>query len=167
MADKGLIVLYAGPKEEGVALLKQLESRAPAFPSTYRYLQDAAIMNKDYPAYLEASGKAARLSQDQRELAVVKAGEKGLARGQRQGMFESMLEEQKKLYAQGHLSAYELAVTYGLLRDKPKALEYLQKAYDHRESALTSIRNNLAFEDFHGDPAFRNLVVQVGLPPLP
>ena len=40
LADKGLILLYAGPKEEGVALLKQLERTEPAFPSTYRYLQD-------------------------------------------------------------------------------------------------------------------------------
>jgi hypothetical protein len=30
-----------------------------------------------------------------------------------------------------------------------------------------SIRNNIGFEDLHGDPAFRKLVVQVGLPPLP
>ena len=60
LADKGLIVLYAGPREEGVALLKQLEKTEPAFPSTYRYLQDAAIMNKDYSAYLEAHGKERR-----------------------------------------------------------------------------------------------------------
>ncbi len=166
MADKGLILLYAGPREKGLALLKQLESSEPAFPSTYRYLQDAAIMNKDYPAYLEAWEKAARLSQDQRELAVVKAGELGFARGQRQGMFESMLEQQQKLYSEGNLSAYDLATTYAFLGNKAKALEYLRRAYDHHESGLMSIRNNPAFGDLHSDPAFRNLVVQVGLPPL-
>jgi hypothetical protein len=99
-------------------------------------------------------------------LAIVDAEEKGFARDQRQGMFESMLEEQKKLYAEGHLSAYDLAGTYGFLGNKPKALEYLQRAYDHHESGLMSIRNNLGFEGLHSDPAFRNLVVQVGLPPL-
>ena len=67
-------------------------------------------MDKDYPAYLETAAKAARLRHDQRELAIVNAEEKGFARGQRQGMFESMLEEQQKLYAEGHLPAYELAV---------------------------------------------------------
>ena len=166
VADKGLILLHAGPREDGVALLKQLETAEPAFLSTYRYLQVAALMNKDYPAYLEASGKAARLLQDQRELAIVKAGEKGFARGQRLGMFESMLEEQKKLYAEENLPAYDLAVTYGLLGNKPKALEYLQTAYQRHEAQLVSIRNNPAFEGLHSDPAFRNLVVQVGLPPL-
>jgi len=167
LADKGLILLYAGARERGVVLLKQLESTEPAFLSTYRYLQDAALMNKDYPAYLEAGAKAARLLHDQRELAIIDAEEKGFARGQRQGMFETMLEEQKRLYAEGHLSAYDLAGTYGFLENKAKALEYLQRAYSHHEFGLTSIRNNLAFEDLHGDPAFRKLVVQVGLPPLP
>jgi Tfp pilus assembly protein PilF len=166
LADKGLILLYAGPREQGVASLKQLESTDPAFPSTYRYLQAAALMNKDYPAYLEQAGKAARLLHDEGDLAVVAAGEKGFARGQRQGMFESMLEEQKKLYAQGHLPAYDLAATYGLLGNKPEALEYLQTAYQRHEAGLISIRNNPAFEGLQRDPAFRNLVVQVGLPPL-
>ena len=93
MADKGLILLYAGPKEEGVALLKQLESTEPAFPSTYRYLQDAALMNKDYPAYLEAGGQKRRdCCMTSANWPIVKAGEKGFARGQQQGMFESMLE---------------------------------------------------------------------------
>jgi Tfp pilus assembly protein PilF len=167
LADKGLILLYAGPREQGVALLKQLQNTEPAFLSTYRYLQDAALMDEDYPAYLEAGAKAARLLHDQRKLAIIDAEEKGFARGQRQGMFETMLEEQKKLYAEGHLSACDLAGTYGFLENKAKALEYLQRAYGHHEFGLTSIRNNLAFEDLHGDPTFRKLVVQVGLPPLP
>jgi Tfp pilus assembly protein PilF len=167
LADKGLILLYAGPREQGVALLKQLESTEPAFVSTYRYLQDAALMDKDYPAYLEAGAKAARLRHDPREVAMVNTEAKGFARGQRQGMFESLLEEQQKLYAEGHLSMYDLSSTYGYLGNKAMALEYLQRAYDHHEFGLTSIRNNLAFVDLHGDPAFRKLVVQVGLPPLP
>jgi hypothetical protein len=124
-------------------------------------------MDKDYPAYLETGAKAARLRHDPRELAIINAEEKGFARGQRQGMFESLLEEQKKLYAEGHLPAYDLAATYGFLGNKAKALEYLQRAYAHHELGLTSIRNNLAFDDLHGDPTFRKLVVQVGLPPLP
>ncbi len=167
LADKGLILLYAGPREQGVAVLKQLESTESAFLSTYTYLQDAALMNRDYPAFLEEGGKAARLRHDPQALAIVKAGEKGFARGQRQGMFESMLEEQKKLYAEGRLPAYDLAQTCAFLGNKPEALAYLQLAYDHHELGLTSIRNNLAFEDLHGDPAFRKLVQQVGLPALP
>jgi Tfp pilus assembly protein PilF len=167
LADKGLILLHAGRREQGVALLKQLESIEPTFLSTYRYLQNAALMEKDYPAYLEAAERVARLSHNERELAIVKAGEKGFARGQGRGMFESMLEEQKKFYAEGRLPAYDLAQTYALLENKPEALAYLQRAYDHHELGLTSIRNNVAFEELHSDPAFRKLVTRVGLPALP
>ena len=167
LADKGLILLHAGRREQGVALLKQLESIEPTFLSTYRYLQNAALMEKDYPAYLEAAERVARLSHNERKLAIVKAGEKGFARGQGRGMFESMLEEQKKFYAEGRLPAYDLAQTYALLENKPEALAYLQRAYDHHELGLTSIRNNVAFEELHSDPAFRKLVTRVGLPALP
>ena len=57
--------------------------------------------------------------------------------------------------------------TYSLLGNKREALEYLQTAYQRHEAALVSIRNNPAFEGLHSDPAFRSLVVQIGLPPLP
>src|ERR1035438_8008433 len=167
LADKGLILLFLGPRQQGVALLKQLESADPTFLSTYRYLQEAALMDKDYAGYLEAGARAAQLSHDEAAVAIISAGEKGYARGQRQGMFESMLEQQEKFYAGGHLSAYELASAYGCLGDKTKALELLQKAYEEHESGLMSIRNNIALQDLHGEPAFRKLVVQVGLPPLP
>ena len=166
LADKGLILLYVGPREKGVALLKQLESTAPEFPSTYRYLQDAYLMNQDYPAYLEAWGKAARLLHDERELAIVKAAEKGFASGGRQVMLESILGEQKKAYAEGHLSAYALAETYSFLGDRLEALRYLRNANEQRETALVGIRNDPAFKTLHGEPDFRNLVVQIGLPPL-
>lgn len=166
LADKGLILLYAGPREKGIALLKQLEGAAPEFPSTYRYLQDAYVMNKDYPAYLEAWGKAARLLHDERELAIVKAAEKGFASGGRQGMLESILAEQKKAYAEGHLSAYALAETYSFLGKKQEALRYLQSAYERHEAELVSIRNDPAFVGLHGESTFRNLVVQIGRPPL-
>jgi Tfp pilus assembly protein PilF len=167
LADKGLILLYAGPSEQGIAILKQLESTDPAFPSSYRYLESQYLINKDYPAFLEARKKAAALVHNDNELVVLAAAERGLARGQRQGMFESMLEEQEKLYAEGKLPAYELAGTYALLGNKPKALEYLQRAYDHHEPELTSMRNNIAFDGLRRNPAFRKLEGQVGLPPLP
>ena len=70
VADKGLILLFAGPREQGVALLKQLEATEPAFPSTYRYLQHAYLMDEDYPAYLAAWEKAVQLTHEETELAV-------------------------------------------------------------------------------------------------
>ena len=166
IADKGLILLYAGPREQGVALLKQLESTDPGFPLTYRYLQTASLLNKDYRAYLEEARKEAQLSHDSQKLAIVEAGEKGFSRGQRQAMFEGMLAVQKKLYAEQHLAAYEMAEAYAWVGNKPEALTYLQIAYQRHEAELAGVRNSPAFEGLHGEPAFRNLVVEIGLSPV-
>jgi Tfp pilus assembly protein PilF len=166
IADKGLILLYAGPREQGVALLKQLESTDPGFPLTYRYLQTASLLNKDYRTYLEEAQKEARLSHDRQKLAIVEAGEKGFSHGEPQAMFEGMLAVQEKLYAEQHLPAYELAEAYAYAGNKPEALSYLQIAYQHHEAELAAIRNSPAFEELHSEPSFRNLVVQVGLSPL-
>ena len=81
-------------------------------------------------------------------------------------MFEGMLAVQKKFYAEQHLPAYELAEAYAWVGNKPEALTYLQIAYQHHEADLAAIRNSPAFAELHSEPAFRNLVVQVGLPPL-
>ncbi len=166
VADKGLILLYAGPREQGVALLKQLESTDPGFPLTYRYLQTASLLTKDYRAYLDEARKEAQLSHDRQKLALVEAGQKGFSHGERRAMFEGMLAVQKKFYAERHLPAYELAEAYAWVGNKPEAVRYLQIAYQRHEAELAAIRNSPAFEDLRGEPSFRNLVVQVGLPPL-
>ena len=166
IADKGLILLYAGPREQGVALLKQLESSDPDFPLTYRYLQTASLLNKDYRAYLEEARKEARLSHDSQKLAIIEAGQKGFSHGERQAMFEGMLTVQKKLYAERRLRAYELAEAYAFVGNKPEALRYLEIAYQRHEAELAALRNSPAFEELHSEPSFRNLVVQVGLSPL-
>ena len=166
IADKGLILLYAGPREQGVALLKQLESTDPGFPLSYRYLQTASLLNRDYRGYLDEARKEARLSHDSQKLAIVDAGQKGFSHGERQAMFEDMLAVEKNFYAEGHLPAYELAEAYAWVGNKPEALTYLQIAYQQHEAQLAAIRNSPAFEGLHSEPSFRNLVVQVGLSPL-
>ena len=163
VADKGLILLFAGRREQGVALLKQLEATEPAFPSTYRYLQHAYLMDEDYPAYLAAWEKAVRLTHEETELAVVKAGQQGFSSGGRQGMWERVLQRQLELYRQGRLSPFTLAVTYSLLCRKAEALKYLQIAYQQHDAALVGIRDEATFGCLYQEPAFRTLLAQVGL----
>jgi Tfp pilus assembly protein PilF len=166
VADQGLILLYAGPREQGISLLKQLQATDPAFPSTYRYLQHAYLMDEDYRAYLAAWEKAAQLTHDQTELAVVKAGRQGFSSGGREGMWESVLQKQLELYRQGDLSPFTLALTYSLLCRKPEALKYLQIAYQQHDAALVGIRDEATFGCLYKEPAFQKLLAQVGLLPV-
>jgi Tfp pilus assembly protein PilF len=163
LADKAAILLATDRKQQGIALLKQLQQTDPGFGSTYRYMANACLMDKDFPGYLAAKEHAARLSHDQRALAIAEAGKDGYARGREQGMWEAILEKQKEFFSAGQLPAYDVAVTYSYLGNKPEALHYLNIAKENHESSLINLHNTNDFASLQQDPAFRELVEQLGL----
>src|SRR6202451_2925936 len=81
LADKGLILFYAGNTDQAVALLKQLEASEPDFLSPHTYLAIIYSSQGNWPQYLAESRKCATLLHDEHRLAVVAAGEKGFGRG--------------------------------------------------------------------------------------
>jgi len=167
LADKGLILYYAGQPVQAMELLKQLAAAEPDFLSPHTYLAFIDLAQGEYPQYLAESRKAAILLHDEPQLAVLTAGEKGLARGGARAMWSEMLKEQQKLRAAGKESAFNLAQTCALLGRKQEALDDLQTAYSQRELALVTMRINMAFFSLHDEPRFREILAQVGLPPLP
>lgn len=166
LADKGLILFMAGRRDEAATLLKQIESSEPDFLSPHTYLAEIYRLNGDYASSLAESKTAAELLHDQSSLEIVKAGEKGLATGGKNGMLEAILTEQKKLYQQGLIPAYSLADTAALLGRNKEALAYLQASYEKRAPGMVSLRDDLALYGLHNEPEYRNLLAKVGFPPL-
>ena len=166
LADKGLILYYAGRKEEAIALLKQLEATEPGLVSTHRYLRDIALVDKDYATYVSEAMKTAQLSHDASALAIVEAAQKGLRSGGPETMFRSALQAEKRLYAEGAVQAYFLAQTCTLLGEKQAAFEYLRQALDRRESALLALRIDFQLRSLQEDPYYNELLNKVGLPPV-
>jgi hypothetical protein len=82
-------------------------------------------------------------------------------------MLSDILREQKKFYDQKQLSAFLVASTCARLGQKEEALQYLQASYEQHDPLFLTIRTEQAFSTLYADPAFRKLVVQAGLPPLP
>jgi len=164
LADKGLILYYAGRSEEAVALLKQVAETEPSFLSTHRYLAMIDLNSRNFREYLAEAKKAALLSGSHTELAIVEAGEKGLHAGGPRNMLQAILGEEKKLYSDGRISAYRLAETSALLGDKQGAITYLRAAHDRHDLALAGMLADPPFIPLHGDPSYRDLVSQVGLP---
>ena len=164
MADKGLILYSAGRREEGLALLKQIETTAPTFLSSHLYLSNIYFAAKDYPNYFSESKKVATLRHDAAELAIVNAAEKGYAAGGSHGMWEGMLPVQRKFYLRGQLPAYPLAETYSALGDKPDALKYLREAYEKRDPAAFFMNGDHAFDRIRNDPSFTDLVARSSQP---
>ena len=163
LADKGLILLFTGEKDQGVALLRQLELTEPPSVSAFRYMETACLMSNDYPGYLAAREQAAHLSRDQRELAIVKAGKSGLASGGQKGMWTAILKKQEQLYDEGQIPAFDLAMTCARLGMKPEALHYLAAADQNHEPALVGIRDASIFGSLGEEPAYKDLVARLGL----
>jgi tetratricopeptide (TPR) repeat protein len=164
LADKGHILLMAGREDEGVTLLKQMESTEPAFLSPHRYLRDFYLATEDYPDFLAESKKDAVLLHDSSEVAITQAAENGFAAGGKRGMLQGMRSVEEKLYRQGKIPPSILAQTCALMDDQPHALQYLKAAYDEHEDAVLAVENYTAFNSLHGEPAYRDLISKLHLP---
>jgi hypothetical protein len=148
-------------------LLKQLVAAEPDFLSPHNYLATVHLGQGEYSQLLAERRKAATLLHDQARLDIVAAGEKGMARGGAPGMWSAMLKEQQRLRADGKEPAYNLAQTHALLGRKQEALDELQTAYREHEPALMSIRIDVALVSLHDEARYREILAEVGLPPLP
>jgi len=164
LADKGNILLRAGHTNEGFALLKQMETREPAFRSPHGYLIGGYLSIHDYPNYLSEMRKDALLVHDDSELAIATAAEKGLAAGGPRGMFAATLQIQKKLYAQHSLPPTELAKTFALLGDKNESLRFLKEAYEQRDGVLLFVEVYSEFDTLRDNSAYRDLLARMNLP---
>jgi tetratricopeptide (TPR) repeat protein len=167
LADKGLILFYAGNTDQAVALLKQLEASEPDFLSPHNYLALIYLVQGNWAQYLAEARKAATLLHDEHRLAVVVSGEKGFARGGSRGMLLAILKEQQTQYADGQEQAYNLAQTSALLGNKKQALDDLQNSYLKRDTDLTQLRIDPTMSTLHDEPRFHEILAQVGLPALP
>jgi tetratricopeptide (TPR) repeat protein len=167
LADKGLMLWSSGQTQQALQLLKQMEATEPGFLSPHIYLSRIYLRLGENSAYLAESHTVAMALNDQHALAVVKAGEKGLARAGSRGMLENMLPVQEELYRRGLISAYALAVTSTLLGRDREALQYLQAAIQKREAEAFVSRTDPLLENLRGNAGYLELLTPLGLPPMP
>ena len=166
LADKGRLLWVAGRHEEALRLLRQLEAADPNSVSPPRYLRLAYFELGEYADYLLEMKKEALLVHNTSLLAIAEAGEKGLAAHGARGMLQSQLEQQKKAYGQGKLSACYLSETYSRLGDTDDELKYLKDCYERHDDEIINIAGDPVFNNVHSVPAFQQLLANVGLPPV-
>ena len=161
LADKGLILWMGGRKQEGLALLKQLEGADPSLASTHQYLADIYLAAKDYRGWLAEDKRSGELRKDRGAIAVAEAADRGFAAGGIRGLHEAVLPVQEKLVAEGSGSAYELAVTCAALGRNEDALRYLQTAFDKHEIKMLFLDEHGDFPNLRDDPAYQQMVTNV------
>jgi DNA-binding winged helix-turn-helix (wHTH) protein/Tfp pilus assembly protein PilF len=166
LADKGELLWAAGHHEEALQLLKQLEAGEPDFISPHVYLRLAYFETGDYPDYIVELKKDALLTHDAAQSSVVEAAAKGFTHGGEHGLFEAQISEQKKLYEQGKLSPYYVAQTEARLGNKREAIRYLTICVQSHDEVVLNLVDDQGFSSLHGDPAFRQLLAKIGLPPV-
>jgi TolB-like protein/DNA-binding winged helix-turn-helix (wHTH) protein len=64
-----------------------------------------------------------------------------------------------------YISPLDIAIVYGLLRDKVETLKFLGEAYQQRCPQLIFLQKEPVFDFLHSDEHYRELVKKIGLPP--
>jgi TolB-like protein/DNA-binding winged helix-turn-helix (wHTH) protein/Tfp pilus assembly protein PilF len=72
------------------------------------------------------------------------------------------LEEQS---TKRYVDAYHVALIYIGLRDKPKAFQWLERAYAERSPWMTFIKQDPWMDPLRSDPRFQNLMRRMNFPP--
>ena len=80
------------------------------------------------------------------------------------GVLRSWLEGLKEVSKRGYVSSYNMAEIYARLEQKPEALSYLERAFNERDSNLTSMKIEPAFDGIRSDSRFQQLLQRMGLP---
>jgi hypothetical protein len=80
------------------------------------------------------------------------------------GVMQSWLEGLKEVSKRSYVSPYNIAQIYARLRDKEQVLIWLEQAYNDRDSKLTYVKVEPAFDPIRSDPRFQRLQQRLAMP---
>ncbi|HSE65704.1 MAG TPA: tetratricopeptide repeat protein, partial [Gemmatimonadales bacterium] len=75
-----------------------------------------------------------------------------------------LLGELRAQSASSYVSPFDIATVYAGLGDRPRTLDWLEKAFTRRASYLVFLAVDPQFDTFRSEPRFRELVRKIGLP---
>src|SRR5687767_2957792 len=79
------------------------------------------------------------------------------------GHWQNDLELASRHRQEGRVRNWRMIRIYAELGDKDRAFEYLEKAFEERESLLIFLKVTPFFENLHSDERFQNLLRRLGL----
>jgi Tfp pilus assembly protein PilF len=164
LADKGVLLMWAGHPEEALSLLKQMEVSDPNFRSSHEYLAQVYWEQGKYEDALEEYRQEALLRGGDEAVKDVAAWQAAFRAGGVNGLFQYRLNAALKAYEHENGSPFDVASAYGYLRQREGAMKYLEVARQRRDLGLANVELAPEFRWLHSDPEFQRLVVDVGLP---
>jgi adenylate cyclase len=72
------------------------------------------------------------------------------------------LDDLKRVSLKGYIPPFNLAIVYLGLGDRPRALDYLEQAYDNNSQWMPYLRGDRIFDPLRADPRFAALTKKLG-----
>jgi tetratricopeptide (TPR) repeat protein len=164
LSDKGIMLFQAGKRNEGVALLKEVERTDPEFLSPHNYLMYISFELRNYPAYLDEGEKVAEITNDSILKDIIASARAGYVRDGERGLLKNLYAKQKKYYSAGKLWGTVLAKTCVMMGRKQEALQLLEEGYAHRESHVLFCLTHLDLLTLKDEPRYKALVKKINFP---
>jgi len=161
LADRGNILFYAGKRDEGIAMLKDVEAASPNFGSPHFYLMTISFEMRDYPAFLAEGKKAAETRNDSVLRDVVASTQTGYAQHGEGGLLNSLYAMQKEYYLAGKFSGATLATTCVMMGKRQEGLQLLEEGYDHRDIFVLSSATNPVLFTLRDEPRYEVLLAKL------
>jgi TolB-like protein/DNA-binding winged helix-turn-helix (wHTH) protein len=161
-ADTSEMLSYAGRYDESQQEARKALDMDPNFLPAYLCLADVQIGMKNYQGAVADLLKALAIVPDD-TWTLARLGNAYALVGER-NKAETILQGMLKDSANRADLAMNIAQLYAVLGEANLALEWLEKAYQHREGGLILVNVRPEFRHLHSDPRFIDLAHRIGLP---
>jgi eukaryotic-like serine/threonine-protein kinase len=155
----GRQLYFARQHNDAIEQLQKTLEMDPKFVPAHNAIEAAYAQNETYRDAIAERQKVLTLAGAPDLASAVgqdysKSGYAGVLRGS----LEGLQEMSKRVY----VSAYSMAEIYARLERKEEALASLERAYKERDSKLTYMKIEPAFDEIRSDPRFQQLLHQLG-----
>jgi serine/threonine-protein kinase len=155
-------LLRLGRREQALDLLAKALSTEPDLELAHRYLWYA---HHQAGSYQEAFASAKRFFQLKAQREVAESLERGFAEGGYALAMRRGADRLAGIASQRYVQGTVVAGLYAFAGDKAAALDWLDRAYEHRDSWLTFLRDDLRFLSLHPEPRFHELLRKMKIAP--
>jgi serine/threonine protein kinase/Flp pilus assembly protein TadD len=159
----GLVFFYARRYDEAIAQWRStLELNAGFYPA-HLYLGRAYEQQKLYEQAISEYQKALAPGQGNPALAAHLA--RGYAAAGKRTEALKIISNLRELSKRRYVSSYVIAQIYTALGDTSRAFQWLDKAYQDRDTWLDWLKAEPGFDSLRSDPRFQDLLRRMNFPP--
>jgi len=164
LASKGIILYKAGKKDEGEALLKQVERANPSLATVHTYLAFIEFDRGNYPAYLGESETSAELHNDAALKDLTTAVRAGYAQGGQRGLSKVLFAKAESCDPSTDMPRVWRAFACVRLGKNQEALQLLEEASANNDPNFGSWLSPgvlRAWTPIENEPRFRALLNKI------